>query len=63
MLIVMINLLEKRPVSNGKPQDKFLDLVYLFLRTIWYTFNSQFYQQTYAVAMWDPTSTTAEIYM
>ena len=51
MLIVMINLLEKRPVSNGKPQDKFLDLVYLFLRTIWYTFNSQFYQQTYVVAM------------
>ena len=33
------------------PQDKFVDLVHLVLRTTWYTFNSQFYQQTDAVAM------------
>ena len=36
-------------------QEKFLDLVNLVLTTIWYTFNSQFYQ---------PASlTTAEIFM
>ena len=46
------------------PQDKFLDLVNLVLTTTWYTFNSQFYQQTDGVAMGGPTSsTTAEIYM
>ena len=46
------------------PQDKFLDLVYLILRSTWYTFNSQFYEQTDSVAMGDPTSsTTAESYM
>ena len=46
------------------PQDKFLDLVYLILRSTWYTFNSQFYQQTDSVAMGDAAfSTTAEIYM
>ena len=46
------------------PQDKFLDLVYLVLTTTWYTFNSQFYQQTDSVAMGGPaSSTTAEIYM
>ena len=28
------------------PQEKFLDLVHLVLTTNWYTFNSQFYQQT-----------------
>ena len=33
------------------PQDKFLDLVHLVLTTPWYTFNSQFYQQTDGVAM------------
>ena len=45
-------------------QDKFLDLVNLFLTTTWYTFNSQFYQQTEGVAMGGPaSSTTAEIYM
>ena len=33
------------------PQDKFLDLVNLVLTTTWYTFNSQFYQQTDGVAM------------
>ena len=46
------------------PQDKFLDLVHLVLTTTWYTFNSQFYQQTDSVDMGGPTSsTTAEIYM
>ena len=45
-------------------QDKFLDLVNLVLTTTWYTFNSQFYQQTDGVAMGGPaSSTTAEIYM
>ena len=41
------------------PQDKFFDLVNLILATTWYTFNSQFYQQTDGPA----SSTTAEIYM
>ena len=46
------------------PQDKFLDLVHLVLTTTWYTFNSQFYQQTDGVAMGSPASSaTAEIYM
>ena len=46
------------------PQDKFLDLIHLVLTTTWYTFNSQFYQQTDGVAMGGPaSSTTAEIYM
>ena len=46
------------------PQDKFLDLVNMVLTTTRYTFNSQFYQQTDAVAMGGPvSSTTAEIYM
>ena len=46
------------------PQDKFLDLVNLVLTTTWYTFNSQFYQQTDGVAMGGAaSSTTAEIYM
>ena len=46
------------------PQNKFLDLVHLVLTTTWYTFNSQFYQQTDGVAMGGPaSSTTAEIYM
>ena len=45
-------------------QDKFLDLVHLVLTTTWYTFNSQFYQQTDGVAMGGPASSTiAEIYM
>ena len=60
MLIMMINLLGKTAI----PQDKFLDLVHLVLTTTWYTFNSQFYQQTDGVAMGGPaSSTTAEIYM
>ena len=46
------------------PQDKFLDLVHLVLTTTWYTFNSQFYQQTDGLAMGGPASSTrAEIYM
>ena len=46
------------------PQNKFLDLVHLVLTTTWYTFNSQFYQQTDGLAMGGPAfSTTAEIYM
>ena len=46
------------------PQDKFLDLVHLVLTTTWYTFSSQYYQQTDGVAMGGTTSsTTAEIYM
>ena len=46
------------------PQDKFLDLVHLVLTTTWYTFNSQFYQQTDGVTMGGPaSSTTAEICM
>ena len=40
------------------PQDKLLDLVHLVLTTTWYTFNSQFYQQTDGVAM-GGSSTTA----
>ena len=41
----------------------FLDLVNLVLTTTWYTFTSQFYQQTDGVAMGGPaSSTTSEIY-
>ena len=40
------------------------DRVNLLLTTIWYNFNSQFYQQTGGVAMGGPaSSTTAETYM
>ena len=50
--------------KTAVPQDKFLDLIHLVLTTTWYTFNSQFYQQTDGVAMGGPaSSTTAEIYM
>ena len=46
------------------PLDKFLDLLYLALTTFWYTFSSQFYQQTDDMAMRGPgSSITAEIYM
>ena len=56
----MINLLEKRLI----PQNNFLDLVNLALTTTWYTFNSQFYQQTDGVAIGGPaSSTTAETSM
>ena len=41
-----------------------IHLVHLVLTTTWYTFNSQFYQQTDGVAMGGPaSSTTAGIYM
>ena len=40
------------------PLDKFLDLLNLVLTTTWYTFNSQFYQQTDGLAMGGPASTT-----
>ena len=50
--------------KTAAPQDKFLDLVYLVLKTTWYTFNSQLYQQTDSVPMGDPTSSIkAEIYI
>ena len=46
------------------PLDKFLDLLCLALTTFWYTFSSQFYQQTDDMAMRGPgSSITAEIYM
>ena len=40
------------------PQNKFLHLVHPVLKTTWYTFNSQFYQQTDGVAMEGPASST-----
>ena len=46
------------------PQSKFFDLVNLVLTTTWYSFNSQFYQQTDGVAMGGSESSfTAEIIM
>ena len=42
--------------KTATPQDKFLDLVHLVLTTTWYTFNSQFYQQTDGVAIGGPAS-------
>ena len=45
------------------PQDRFVDLVYLVLKTTWYGFNFQFLKQTDGVSMGGPaSSTTAEIY-
>ena len=45
------------------PQNKFLELVNLVLKTNWYTFGSEFYQQTDDVAMRGlASSATAEIY-
>ena len=59
-----VNNDDKCTRKTAIPQDKFLDLVHLILRTTWYTFNSQFYQQTEGVAMADTeSSTTVEIYM
>ena len=50
--------------KTDTPQDKFLDLVHLVLTAIWYTFNSQFYQQTDGLAIGGSASSiTAEIYM
>ena len=46
------------------PQEKFLDLINLALRTTWYTFNFRFYQKTDGVVIGGPaSSTTVEIYM
>ena len=53
-------------MKTAIPQDKFLDLVNLALTTTWYTFNSQFYQQTDGVKMGAPAPalvTTAEFYV
>ena len=48
----------------GILQYKFIDLVNLLLTTTWYSFNSQFYQQTDGVAMGGPASAiTAEIFL
>ena len=66
MLIIKgyVNNDDKFTKKTTIPQDKFLDLVHLVLTTTWYTFKSQFYQQTDGVAMGGPApSTTAEIYM
>ena len=50
--------------KTALPQGKSLDLVHVVLTTTWYTFNSQFYQQTDGVAIGGlASSTTAEIYM
>ena len=70
-IIDMLNIIKDYVNSDDQfvtktaiPQDKFLGLVHLVLTTTWYTFNSQFYQQTDGVAMGVPAdSTTAEIYM
>ena len=43
------------------PHNKFLDLVNLTLKIVWYTFNFQFYQQRDGFAI--GYFTTAEIYM
>ena len=67
----MLNIIKDYVNNDGQftrktttPQDKFLDLVHLVLTTTWYTFNSQFYQQTDGVTMGGPASpTTVKIYM
>ena len=63
LIIDTLNIIKNYVNNNDQftrktavPQDKFLDLVHLVLTTTWYTFNSQFYQQTDSV-------TIAEIYM
>ena len=59
-----VNNADQFTSKTAIPQDKFLDLVHLVLATTWYTFKSQFYQQTDGVAMGGPaSSTTTEIYM
>ena len=46
------------------PQDKFLDLVHLVLTSTWYTFDSQFCQETDGIVMQgSASSTTAVLYM
>ena len=56
MLIMMINLLGKWLCLR----TSLLILVHLVLTTSWYTFHSQFYQQTDGVAMGGPASSTTE---
>ena len=52
----MINLL--------RTNNKLVDLVHLVLTITWYTFNFQFYQQAYRVAMGgSASSTTAKTYL
>ena len=59
-IMMIITIIRKKAISH----NKFLDLVHLVLTTIWYSFNSQFYQQTDDFATGGPaSSTTAEIYM
>ena len=47
--------------KTATPHNKFLDLVNLTLKIVWYTFNFQFYQQSDGFAI--GYFTTAEIYM
>ena len=47
MLNIIKDYVNNEDLFTGKtaiPQDKFLDLANLVLKTIWYTLNSQFYQ-------------------
>ena len=62
-IIDMLNIIKDYVHSDDQfarkmaiPQNKFLDLVNLVLITTWYTFNSQFYEQTDGVAMGGPAS-------
>ena len=57
-----VNNVDQFTRKTAIPLDQFLDLVNLVLTITWYTFNSQFCQQTDAFAMGGPaSSTTAEI--
>ena len=47
--------------KTAMPHNKFLDLVNLILKTVWYTFSFQFYQKSDGFAI--GYFTTAEIYM
>ena len=51
IIIDYVNNSVKFTRKRAIPQDKFLDLVNLVVATIWYTFNSQFYQQMNGVAI------------
>ena len=60
-LSIIKDYVNKNDEFTGKatiPQEKFLDLVKLVLKTTWYSFNSQFYQQTDGVAMGGKTSSS-----
>ena len=57
-----VNNVDQFTRKTAIPLDQFLDLVNLVLTITWYTFNSQFYQQTDVFAMGETaSSTTAEI--